>query len=362
MSLGKTWAAFWLLLLPIFLVGGGLVTGKSKAKYEPGNKVLFKTDFHNCPVGEIPEEFDKIEGAGECVKYNDHIWIAPSTDNDFRIYRKIDLGKGDFSIDFDFLIYQDINGAAGPKISVQLFEREGKNWTGKRLPHRTDVSGYYHKCGVWTEGVGKLAEFKKCDKKRKHLAIQARRGQYRVYLDGKRLASVPFKIDLNKDVGGFSLEWLEDTNAYGVLITNLRVAKYTKKEAKPLPEKLGIDVKKTKEGMKLTMLEKVLFDFNKFTLKPEAKEALSVIGDIIRENPAKKLIVTGYTDNIGSDAYNLKLSLQRAQSVADYLIYCEKIDPNLFEVEGKGKANPVAGNNTKEGRAKNRRVEIRIIK
>ena len=153
-----------------------------------------------------------------------------------------------------------------------------------------------------------------------------------------------------------------DARAYDTLISSIKVTKYTEGEPKPTPEKLGIGMKKTKEGMKLTIPEKILFDFNRFILKPEAKEALSVIGDIIRENKAGNIIVTGYTDNIGSDAYNLKLSLQRAQSVADYLIYCEKANPKLFEIEGKGKADPVTPNSTEEGRAKNRRVEIRLIK
>jgi outer membrane protein OmpA-like peptidoglycan-associated protein len=339
------------------------VTGKTKyTKFEPGDKVLFETDFRECPVGEFPEGFDGFEGALECVKYDDRIWVAPSTDGDAKLFKKADLGRGDFSIEFDALIYQDIGGAVGPELAVELYRKKHGRWDGERLPYNVSFKGYYHKCAIQMERVGRVAEFKKCDKKTRHVAIQVRRGQIRVYMDGKRQISVPFTLKENESVGGFKLLWIHDTNAYGLLVSNLKVAKYTKKEAKPTPEKLGIGVKKTKEGMKLTMPEKVLFDFNRFILKPEAKEALAVVGDIIRENPAKKLIVTGYTDNVGSDAYNLKLSLQRAQSVADYLIYCEKVDPKLFEIEGRGKADPIADNATEAGRAKNRRVEIRIVK
>ena len=189
-----------------------------------------------------------------------------------------------------------------------------------------------------------------------------RRHQLRLYLNGKRLASTAWPLKEGEKVSGFSLYFDGfEGKPYGVLVSDLNVARYSNEEAKPTPEKLGIGVKKTKEGMKLTVPEKVLFDFNRFTLKPEAKEALSVVGDIIREHPAKQIVVTGYTDNVGSDAYNLKLSLQRAQSVADYLIYCEKMKPGLFTITGKGKTNPVASNATEEGRAKNRRVEIRLI-
>jgi len=356
-----------LIFLPLLIFNTafaqGLVTGRTKYKFEPGDKVLLQCDFRQCPVGEIPQGFDKITGAGECVKYNDHIWVAPSTDNDYRLYKKIDLGRNDFSIEFDLLEYQDIGGAIGPKFILRLLESRGPAWDKAKLPYDVSFNGYYNKWGVYLEGIGRVGELENVHKKKIHVAVQARRGQFRIYADGKRLVAVPFdKLTPNEHVSGFELMFVEDTNAYGALVSNLKVAKYTRKEAKPTPEKLGIEVEKTKEGMKLTVPERVLFDFNKFTLKPEAKEALSVVADIIRENQIKTILVTGYTDNIGSEAYNLKLSLQRAQSVADYLMYCEKIDPDKFKIEGKGEANPIADNNSEAGRAKNRRVEIELLK
>lgn len=352
-----------LLLICNTALAEGLVTGKTKYSFKPGDKILIHYDFKQCPVGEMPSGFDKITGAGECVKYNDHIWIAPSTDNDYRLYKKIDLGRDDFSIEFDLLEYQDIGGAIGPKFILRLLESRGPAWDKARLPYDVSFNGYYNRWGVGLEGIGRVAELQNIHKEKIHVAVQARRGQFRVYVDGKRLVSVPFdKLTPNEHVSGFELMFVEDTNAYGALLSNIKVGKYTKKEAKPTPEKLGIKVQKTKEGMKLTVPERVLFDFNKFTLKPEAKEALGVVADIIRENQIRTILVTGYTDNIGSEDYNLKLSLQRAQSVADYLMYCEKIDVNKFKIEGKGEANLIADNNTEAGRAKNRRVEIKLLK
>jgi outer membrane protein OmpA-like peptidoglycan-associated protein len=345
------------------LYSGALVTGRTKyVKFEAGDRVLFQTDFKDCPVGEFPENFDGFEGALECVKFNDKIWVAPSTDSDAKLFKKVDLGEGDFSIEFDALIYQDLKGAIGPNFTVELYGKKDKRWDAKRLPYSTSFVGYYHKCAVRLERIGKLEEINRCDKKTKHIAIQVRRGQYRVFIDGKRVVSIPFTLEDAKSVGGIKLLWIRDTNAYGVLISDIKIAKYTEEEAKPTPEKLGIGVEKTKTGMKLTVPEKVLFDFNKFILKPDAKEALSVVGDVIKENPAKQIIVTGHTDNVGDEAYNLKLSLQRAQSVADFLIYCEKIAPKLFKIVGKGESEPIADNATEEGRAKNRRVEIELVK
>ena len=72
------------------------------------------------------------------------------------------------------------------------------------------------------------------------------------------------------------------------------------------------------------------------------------------------MIAIGHTDSIGSDAYNQKLSVRRAEAVKAYLV-SKGVEPNRVYTEGKGEKQPVASNKTKEGRAKNRRVEIEVI-
>ncbi len=105
-----------------------------------------------------------------------------------------------------------------------------------------------------------------------------------------------------------------------------------------------------------------LFDFNKFNLKPEAKEKIKEYREQVREEMSRgeKAKITGYTDNVGSAAYNKKLSLKRAESVRDYLVSLG-VDASKLEVSGEGMSNPVADNATAEGRAKNRRVEVEVI-
>ncbi|SMC18734.1 OmpA family protein [Desulfacinum hydrothermale DSM 13146] len=355
---------YTLLFVYNMAFAGDLVTGKTKyATFEPGDQILAQDDFSQCPVGEIPSGFEKITGAVECVKYEDQIWVAPSTDNDMRLYKKVDLGRDNFSIDFDLLEYQDIGGAIGPKFILRLLESRGPAWDKAKVPYDVEIQGFYNTCAVKLEGIGEVTRIKAAHKKKTHIAIQVRRGQFRIYVDGKRTVSVPFdKLTPNEHISGFEFMFVEDTNAYGMLLSNWKAAQYTHKESKPTPEKIGIGVEKTEKGMKLTVPERVLFDLNKFTLKPEAKEALSVVADVIRENPFRIILVTGYTDDTGSEAYNLRLSLQRAQSVADFLMYCEKIDADKFQIEGKGEAEPIADNKTEAGRAKNRRVEIKLLK
>ena len=101
----------------------------------------------------------------------------------------------------------------------------------------------------------------------------------------------------------------------------------------------------------------VLFDFNKYTLKPEAREKLAKVSGILLAYPNLKLQVEGYTDNIGSDEYNQKLSEQRADGVRTYLVSQSVTDSNV-SAKGFGKTHPIADNSTNQGRAQNRRVEL----
>jgi OOP family OmpA-OmpF porin len=100
------------------------------------------------------------------------------------------------------------------------------------------------------------------------------------------------------------------------------------------------------------------FDFDKATLKPAGKERIDA--EIVRpmtEHPELRALVEGHTDSIGSEAYNQRLSERRANAVRDYMVG-QGIAPSRITTKGWGKSKPVADNKTKEGRAKNRRVEV----
>ncbi len=101
----------------------------------------------------------------------------------------------------------------------------------------------------------------------------------------------------------------------------------------------------------------VLFAFNKYNLKPEARERLAKVSGILLAYPDLKLGVEGHTDSIGSDEYNLQLSEKRADSVRGYLV-SEGVKPDSVTATGMGKADPVADNSTAAGRQLNRRVDI----
>ena len=111
---------------------------------------------------------------------------------------------------------------------------------------------------------------------------------------------------------------------------------------------------------KITYNADALFDFDKAVLKPEGKAKLDDLVEKISHVTLEVIIAVGHTDAIGSDAYNQKLSVRRAESVKAYLVG-KGIEKNRVYTEGKGKKQPVADNKTEAGRAQNRRVEIEVV-
>jgi outer membrane protein OmpA-like peptidoglycan-associated protein len=121
-------------------------------------------------------------------------------------------------------------------------------------------------------------------------------------------------------------------------------------------------VQETPRGARLTVQNDVLFDFDRAELRPEAREALGRVAEIIRERQPRAVRILGHTDSIGSEAYNQELSLRRARAVEQWLAANAPGLPPMH-VEGRGEAEPVApntigGRDNPEGRQQNRRVEV----
>jgi OOP family OmpA-OmpF porin len=111
---------------------------------------------------------------------------------------------------------------------------------------------------------------------------------------------------------------------------------------------------------KVTFAADTFFDFDKSTLKPEGKAKLDDLVGKIQGINLEVIIAVGHTDSVGTDTYNQRLSVRRAEAVKAYLV-SKGIERNRVYTEGKGEKQPVADNRTAEGRAKNRRVEIEVV-
>ena len=123
------------------------------------------------------------------------------------------------------------------------------------------------------------------------------------------------------------------------------------------PEPVSGSYLKQKEDEKFKVTN-IYFDFNSTELNEAGRTQIEILAIYLKKNQ-KNCMFTGYTDNVGTQAYNQKLSEDRAKAVIAYLIK-EGIDTNRLKWSGKSFANPVQNNDSEEGRAQNRRVEIRL--
>ena len=141
------------------------------------------------------------------------------------------------------------------------------------------------------------------------------------------------------------------------------IGRYQDNQERALRERMqgtGVDVVREGDHITLDMPEAITFAFNSSTLNRNAYAVLDSVAETLREYDQTMIEVAGHTDSIGSDAYNDKLSRERAQSVANYLTG-RGISGQRLIITGAGERYPIASNDTEAGRAENRRVEMTIV-
>lgn len=135
------------------------------------------------------------------------------------------------------------------------------------------------------------------------------------------------------------------------------------KQAQEIEQEIpGAEVERVGEGINVTFDESsgVYFDTDKYNVNARSQETLKKLADIFKEYPDSNILVEGHTDNTGSDSYNLTLSKNRAQAVTNYLL-SQDLASSRFDTKWYGETQPKYDNETVEGRAKNRRVELAIV-
>ena len=165
------------------------------------------------------------------------------------------------------------------------------------------------------------------------------------YIDEVRVANVPKVEDFNPV--GFRLRqrpYKDPENP--TLFRGFRLAE----GGKSMREQLDETGKIVTHG--------ILFDVNSAKIKGESYKTLKDIGQLLQDDPELRLSIEGHTDSDGSDEHNMTLSQNRADSVRDYLVVTYSIDASRLEAKGWGESKPIGANDTAEGKANNRRVEL----
>ena len=164
-------------------------------------------------------------------------------------------------------------------------------------------------------------------------------------------------VYLKRGLHNFEVQYFQGPKYYIALVLSV----YRSGKKIPFDIRQYAPVVMSKKGCEteLTLKSGILFAFNSYRLKPDAKRVLDSVLSMLENTNYDRIVVGGYTDDIGSKRYNLSLSEKRAKAVADYLI-SKGIPRNLVEVVGYGESRPLYPNDSEEHRALNRRVEIKI--
>ncbi len=320
---------------------GGTATAEdmtlfTKYDFVPGDKVIFYDDLSREEMGEFPSRWGLKYGVFENAKAAGQNWILCT--NKGTIYPKIPPGPlpDKYTVEMEF--YSN-GGEKDGWYHLQWMDASDKVIGDLAVAYSTMTSLEINGPRLANKDVPKLA-------KGKHvMRIMATKSTIKCYIDQERVANVP-KVEGFAPVK-FAVEedpYFGDNKA--ALIGSFRYAE----GGKTLKEQLDEAGKIVTHG--------ILFDSGSSKIKAESCKTLADIGGLLTENPTLRISIEGHTDSDGADAANLTLSQGRADAVKTFLVDTYKIDAGRLETKGWGEGRPIDTNDTPEGKAINRRVEL----
>jgi OmpA-OmpF porin, OOP family len=316
--------------------GKGPVSYKAYNNYDfvSGNNILFEDNFQDTQDGEFPDHWNLIAGQGVVNKQGNKTVFLLTEGNYVRVNPLI---KGKNYLSDPFTIEFDYYANSGYGMSVFLQTDQGERYIGFDNKGAVSTGSFTH--DLSGEYPDKSTDFLN---KWHHAAFIYKNKQIKCYVDQYRVLVVPncgFMVD-SLEFGGIG------SQDNPITFTNVRIA----------------------NGGNMNMLDQInttgkfmthaiTFDVDKATIKPESMGFLNQLVSWLKTNATVKLEIDGYTDNTGAADHNQTLSQQRADAVKAQLITMG-IDASRFTSKGFGAVKPISTNDTPEGRANNRRVEL----
>ena len=316
--------------------------------FVPGDRPLFIEDFEDAFVGDVPRRIGFVSGTMETVEWQSGQLLRFTSDSGFTLDLPEELPER-FTIEFDLHMphfWHSFCFATGPLTNAEqpfsCFHGQARNYDGAFF----NVSEMFETGLRGGNGGTAVSRQTKAKEGLTTIRIMADGSYVKMYLDDTRIVNVP-NADLQRSdqihvhVAG---EVDHERPAY---VDNIRIAAGGREI---IHERLMAEGRFATQG--------IFFDTGSATLKPESTPTLNDIGRTLERYADLRLRIEGHTDNTGSDDTNLRLSQERAEAVLQYLVEAHGIDPGRLEAEGIGSAQPIAGNDTPEGRQQNRRVEL----
>ncbi len=310
----------------------------TKYDFIPGDKVIFYDDMKDDEEGEFPYRWNLDRGVYEVVRLGKEFWIMCTNDGSVRPKMPDAPLPLKYTVELEF--YDNGPEHSGNYFYIHWVDGKGEN-IGEFLVYANDDT--YLSLNRKTLADKTLPS--KLTKGVHTMRIMATQRSIKCYVDEVRVANVP-KVE-NFNPVGFRLRhrpYRDPKNP--TLFRGFRFAE----GGKSMREQLDETGKIVTHG--------ILFDVDSHKIKGESYKTLKQIGQLLQDDPDLRLSIEGHTDSDGSGEHNLTLSQNRANSVRDYLISTYSIDPGRLEAKGWGESKPIDANDTAEGKANNRRVEL----
>ena len=315
----------------------------NKYDFVPGTEIIFEDNQEGEQNGEFPSKWDLSAGVVENAFFDQsNVIFFREIGNLGGITpllkdSKTDYLPDEFTIEFDCYFERDVYSQ---RYYVSFYAAKKQKSALKRLVlstneaqyGTTDIQGIYP--GANRPNIDKNARWR-------HIAISFNKRALKVYMDDARLLNIP---NIEENPTGLTIGTTSQKTGY-YFIKNIRIAK----GAVPLYDKFLTDGKFVTTGIK--------FDVNKATIKPESMGTINYVVKMMTDHPELKFSVEGHTDSDGDNAANQKLSEARAKSVMEKMTELG-VSAERLTSKGHGETKPMAGNDTPEGKAQNRRVEF----
>ena len=311
----------------------------SWAKYDfvPGDQVIFEDNLEREENGEFPSRWDLHSGNAEVAEL-DGEKVIMLRDGSPQIVPYFKDPSEDHLPDV-FTIELDLLYKGEYPFDIYLYDRKNQESTSPTGYNNVIISGNEMRMGTAT------SEYPDKDKDPdvwRHISIACTDGKLKAYLDDTRLLNIP-RLDFNP--AGITLHAYHASDENHCYVKNVRIAKGGVKYY----DRVIQDGKIIVNGIR--------FDVNKSTLKPESMGAINEIYALMKDNTGLKFSVEGHTDSQGDDAFNMKLSEERANTVKNTLIKMG-VSADRLTSKGWGESKPISDNASPEDMANNRRVEF----
>ena len=324
----------------------------SKFDFVPGDKQIFFDDFGDDFIGDFPSKWN-TNGSGEVVTIgdSDQKWMELKPGYGITYIPDVPDLPEEYTIEFDVMatgLTRQTSSTAVLKVGVS----DDKSFKWGKYANVDIPFCQYSAVGFFVRNGGDINNSIEGDIRDKvlsqpHISIAVNKQRFRLWVDESKYVDIPRMIPAGSKPSNlkFELRQFKDSKER-LFISNLKVAEG------------GLDLRRELIAKGKISTNGILFDSGSANLQPQSMGIIRQISQVLQQEQSMNLKIVGHTDSDGNDSSNRDLSKRRAQAVKDALVNIYNIDGSRLKTDGKGEADPVADNNTPEGKAQNRRVEF----